>query len=84
MSLLALLMRFESQRQPYHLVCHSHGGSVAWEALKQSVSIKRETPARESNSQNGGLYHLKSWATIGTPFMRQSMPQSKKVEICPV
>jgi hypothetical protein len=73
-SLLALLMRFESRRRPYHLVCHSHGGSVAWEALKQSVSIKRETPAGESSSQNGGLSYLRSWTTIGTPFIRQSVP----------
>lgn len=42
---------------PYHLVGHSHGGSVIWHALKES--------ARAGKQLNG----LKSWTTVSTPFI---------------
>ena len=40
----------------YHLIGHSHGGSVIWNAL------------RFASRQGESLPHLKSWSTLGTPF----------------
>ena len=40
----------------YHLIGHSHGGSVIWNAL------------RFASHQGESLPHLKSWSTLGTPF----------------
>jgi hypothetical protein len=42
---------------PFHLVGHSHGGSVIWHALKESAS------------QNRKLSCLGSWTTVATPFL---------------
>ncbi len=41
----------------YHLIGHSHGGSVIWNALRESAG--------------GGvpLRGIKSWTTMGTPFL---------------
>src|ERR1700754_334345 len=47
----------EQSNSPYHLVGHSHGGSVIWHALVQS--------ARQGKRLKG----LKTWTTIGTPFL---------------
>jgi hypothetical protein len=51
------LLAFEREGRPYHLVGHSHGGSVIWEALV------------EATRQNKRLKHLASWSTVGTPFL---------------
>ncbi len=56
--LLRKLQTLEEEGQDYHLVGHSHGGSVIWNALQMSVLLKRP------------LKHLQSWTTIGTPFMQ--------------
>jgi hypothetical protein len=48
---------FESKNQPYHLVGHSHGGSVIAEAL------------RWSTRQNSKLENMQSWITVATPFL---------------
>jgi hypothetical protein len=42
---------------PYHLVGHSHGGSVIWHALKESTRARKQ------------LSCLKSWTTVATPFI---------------
>jgi hypothetical protein len=55
--LLTHLLELESRGQSYHVMGHSHGGSVIWHALK-SAELRRRP-----------LEHLRSWATIGTPFM---------------
>ena len=55
--LLDRLRRFEEQGRDYHLVGHSHGGSVIMAALI------------EGTRQNLRLSHLRSWSTIGTPFL---------------
>jgi hypothetical protein len=55
--ILEQLLQFEAADQPYHLIGHSHGGSAIWSALKGAV--RRKQP----------LAHLRSWATVGTPFM---------------
>lgn len=56
--LLDKLRAYETQGHHYHLIAHSHGGSVAWGALKEAV--RRDIH----------LGRLKSWSTIGTPFLQ--------------
>ena len=48
---------FEEQRRPYHLVGHSHGGGVIVGALIEAVR------------RNHRLEYLRSWCTLGTPFL---------------
>jgi hypothetical protein len=112
--LLAFLLELERQGRDYHLIGHSHGGSVIWEALvsaevtrgEQVVyaelrralndptirlgdePIIRERPdehaqwfvkyktrhipqSREYAAVHAGiqLRGLRSWTTVGTPFM---------------
>ena len=55
--LLETLKPLESAKIDYHLVGHSHGGSVVWSTLKLATSRGLE------------LKHLKSWSTVGTPFL---------------
>jgi len=55
--LLTYLMRFESEGRRYHLIGHSHGGSVIWHAL------------RLATLQQKSLDSLQSWSTVGTPFL---------------
>ena len=55
--LLAHLESMEEKGQGYHLVGHSHGGSVIWHALQLATSHRKS------------LDHLRSWATVGTPFL---------------
>ena len=56
--LLAHLESLEEREQGYHLVGHSHGGSVIWHALQLATSHRKS------------LDHLRSWATVGTPFLQ--------------
>lgn len=82
--LLALLLELEEQGRSYHLVGHSHGGSVIWEALvsaqiiaKSDVSRFGLTRRRDWSSLHGGeelqvvaqLPGLRSVTTVGTPFL---------------
>jgi hypothetical protein len=55
--LLKWLRRLEATGSCYHLVAHSHGGSVVWHALVQSAQEGRR------------LAGLQSWTTVGTPFL---------------
>ena len=55
--LLERLHRYEQEGRRYHLVGHSHGGSVIWAALRQAA-LRGET-----------LPSLRSWVTVGTPFL---------------
>ncbi|MEM1303713.1 MAG: hypothetical protein AAGG46_02395 [Planctomycetota bacterium] len=59
----ALLAHLESQEaagKAYHLVGHSHGGSVIWHALKLAEHARKP------------LAGLRSWTTVGTPFLQHS------------
>ena len=56
--LLDQLESLEEKGQGYHLVGHSHGGSVIWQALQLATSHRKP------------LDHLRSWATVGTPFLQ--------------
>ena len=49
--------QFEKSGRPYHVIAHSHGGSILWFALCESV--RRGRP----------LHHLETWCTVGTPFL---------------
>jgi hypothetical protein len=51
------LSELEDNGIPYHLVGHSHGGSVIWHALKESARNGKQ------------LSCLKSWTTVATPFI---------------
>ncbi len=59
--LLDYLLSLESAGRPYHLVGHSHGGSVIWHALRLARKKRRK------------LASLKSWSTVGTPFLHYRM-----------
>ena len=59
-SLLQHLRPMEEAGKSYHLVGHSHGGSVIWMALRMSMLADKP------------LRGLKSWTTVGTPFLHQS------------
>jgi hypothetical protein len=54
--LLEGLLKLEADGRHYHLVAHSHGGTVTWLALQFAAA--RGEP----------LEHLLSWTTLGTPF----------------
>ncbi|TWT37782.1 hypothetical protein KOR34_27450 [Posidoniimonas corsicana] len=58
--LLQRLRPLEEEGKPYHLVGHSHGGSVIWMALRMSLVAGKP------------LNGLRSWTTVGTPFLHQS------------
>lgn len=54
--LTSRLDELEEQQVPYHIIGHSHGGSLIWHALKNMSGQNK--PKR-----------LMSWATVGTPFL---------------
>ena len=58
LQLLERLRGLEAEGRDYHLVGHSHGGSVIWKTLK-AKSLSRQP-----------LDHLKSWTTVGTPYLQ--------------
>lgn len=55
--LIEHLRPLEESGRPYHLVGHSHGGSVIWNALRMATLAGKP------------LDGLKSWTTVGTPFL---------------
>jgi hypothetical protein len=77
-SLLGYLNKFEQAKIPYHLVGHSHGGSVIWDALKLSLQPRARLSIRRS-SDKSPLDHMLSWTTVGTPFIHKSLVKWKWV-----
>lgn len=57
MALSKRIERLERDGRPYHLVGHSHGGSVIWLALLRLLAGRADLPG------------LRSWTTVGTPFL---------------
>ncbi|QEG36849.1 lipase family protein [Bythopirellula goksoeyrii] len=57
--LLKHLQPLEKAKKPYHLVGHSHGGSVIWNTLRLATLTGHP------------LRNLRSWTTVGTPFLHQ-------------
>lgn len=64
--LSGLLLKLEKEEQPYHLIGHSHGGSVIWHAIYSLTDRKID------------LKYMKSWATVGTPFL---FYETKKIDL---
>ena len=56
--LLEHLLELETEGRGYHLVGHSHGGSVIWHALCRARFHRKE------------LTSLRSWSTVGTPYLQ--------------
>lgn len=63
--LLNRIEQLEKEGGSYHLIGHSHGGSVIWHALTASMA----DPARRTGTAAEALPGLRSWATVGTPFL---------------
>jgi hypothetical protein len=55
--LLEQMLQLEASGRKYHLIGHSHGGSVIWHALRQATLRRKD------------LTGLRSWTTVGTPFL---------------
>lgn len=56
--LLERLETLQRQGRSYHLIGHSHGGSVIWHALTQAARRGRRLPG------------LRGWTTVGSPFLQ--------------
>jgi len=57
--LLELLQAYDADGRVYHLIGHSHGGSLIWAALR--LACRRGVL----------LSGLRSWSTVGTPFLNK-------------
>jgi hypothetical protein len=57
-ALLKKLKEYERMGENYHLIGHSHGGSVIHHALLLASNRRESLP------------HLRIWLTVGTPFIR--------------
>lgn len=78
--LLKLMQKLDKARQPYHLIGHSHGGSVIWDALLLAASSRR-SGNKKKGSPDGplALPGLLSWTSVGTPFIRSRASLSRIV-----
>lgn len=65
--LLAKLKALEAQGRGYHLIGHSHGGSVIWHTLRLATLGRIQ------------LDRLRSWTTLGTPFLRHQTHRSTRI-----
>jgi hypothetical protein len=65
--LLARLKALEAQGRGYHLIGHSHGGSVIWHTLRLATLGRIQ------------LDRLRSWTTLGTPFLRHQTHRSTRI-----
>ena len=63
------MRQLERQDISYHLVGHSHGGSVVWRAIRSSQRISERIGLDESVRQCYELHNLRTWTTMGTPFI---------------
>ncbi len=69
--LFSYIYVLEENKVPYHIVGHSHGGSLIWFMLNTSIRYKSNNltfPFRKIESSHQ-LKYLKSWTTVGTPFV---------------
>lgn len=74
--LLVYLRQFEDEKTPYHVIAHSHGGSVLWSALRLAdfqqsglAGLSRKNLSGKSD-QGPPLKYLRSCITVGTPYIR--------------
>jgi tetratricopeptide (TPR) repeat protein len=66
------VLQLEREERPYHLIAHSHGGGVTWFALREAVRAGSE------------LVNLRSWTTVGTPFLHFGPEGSARFYLPPV
>lgn len=78
--LLKVLRGYEREGRDYHLVGHSHGGSVIWCALREAARRPRGAGA----SRQDPLPHLRSWTTVGTPFLTYGVRWSDLLFLVPL
>lgn len=69
-ALLKKLLDLERKQQGYHLIGHSHGGSVIWECLRQAIYKREDRRTTAVERKPLSLENLKSWTTVGTPFVQ--------------
>lgn len=72
--LYKFLQKFESDDIPYHIVAHSHGGSIVWDTLTLfNTKIESEVLLadifRKKQIMADRFTQLRSVTTIGTPFV---------------
>jgi hypothetical protein len=65
------ILEHEHAGQPYHLVGHSHGGSVVWHALTEL-------------HHRWTLDHLRGVVTVGTPFLRYGFDRAVLWNLLPL
>lgn len=70
LKLLSLFEQFEKEQTNYHVIGHSHGGSVIWHALQIKSHLAY------LHKEKKVLPHLKSWCSVGTPFIRYERSSS--------
>ena len=61
-SLARRMQQLDQEGVGFHLIGHSHGGSVIWHAILQLAALDRIAASRA----------LVSWSSVGTPFMEYS------------
>jgi hypothetical protein len=71
-ALLRRLDELDELGRPYHLIGHSHGGSVIWHTLRESVARGRP------------LKGLCTWTTVGTPFLHFRPRESRLRFVIPL
>lgn len=54
-----------NKKRRYHIISHSHGGNVVWEALR----LAHEQKLKGGEKPYELADRLKSWVTVATPFM---------------
>lgn len=64
----------QCEGEKFHIVGHSHGGNVVWEALDIAAKehkANREKKQRENrNESDVALPHLGRWVSVATPYLR--------------
>ena len=72
--LRSLLKQMERNDTHYHIIAHSHGGSVLWRAFLDCEMTKERVGLSTDVEANLDLNRLRSWITVGTPFLHYSRP----------
>lgn len=62
----AHILELEQAAVPYHIIAHSHGGSAVWQALQEALAHRKHLLGP---GQTESLPNLRSWTTVGTPFL---------------
>lgn len=71
-TLLERFVQLENENTAYHVVTHSHGGTVIWAALTLACERRIELPG------------LRSWTTVGAPFVQFQRTLRSKIVSCSI